>query len=93
MSTGTLITEAEILAEVVDPEAADLPRETAEAILRLAFRDSAKARMRELLDRNNRGVLTPDEQQALEKYLRVGQFLDLIQAKARLSLQARSDPS
>ncbi|MFN0018335.1 MAG: hypothetical protein ACKVP0_08755 [Pirellulaceae bacterium] len=81
------ITEAEILAQVVSPEDADLPPEVAKAILRLGFRNSALTKMRELVDKNNRGDLNAAENSDMEKYLRVGQFLDLLQAKARLSLR------
>ena len=81
------ITQAEILAQVVSPEDADLPPEVAQAILQLGFRGSALTKMRELVDKNNRGLLDAAEHAAMEKYLRVGQFLDLMQAKARLSLR------
>lgn len=85
-STLAPITEADILAQIVSPEEPDLPAEVARAILRLGFRGTALTKMRELLDKNNRGLLDAPEQAAMEKYLRVGQFLDLMQAKARLSL-------
>ena len=81
------ITEADILAQVVSPDEPDLAPEVARAILRLSFRPAAVQTMRELLDKNNRGVLAGEEQADMEKYLRVGQFLDLMQAKARISLQ------
>lgn len=42
--------------------------------------------MNELAEKNGQGVLSPQEHADLEKYLRVGQFLDLLQAKARVSL-------
>ena len=86
-STLSPITEAEILAQVVSPEEPDLPPEVASAILRLAFGGTALTKMRELVEKNNRGLLDAAEQAAMEKYLRVGQFLDLMQAKARLSLR------
>lgn len=86
-STLPPITEAEILAQVISPEEPDLPPEVANAILRLAFRGTALTKMRELVDKNNRGLLDAAEQSAMEKYRRVGQFLDMMQAKARLSLR------
>jgi hypothetical protein len=86
-STLPPITEAEILSQVVSPEDPDLSPEVANAILGLRFRDAALTKMRELVDKNNRGLLDTAEQAAMEKYLRVGQFLDLMQAKARLSLR------
>jgi hypothetical protein len=53
--------------------------------------EGATDRIRDLLQKNNAGTLSPAEKSNLDKYLRVGQFLDLMQAKARLSLRpARS---
>ena len=39
------------------------------------------------MDKNSKGTITDAERAEMEKYLRVGTFLDLIQAKARVSLQ------
>jgi hypothetical protein len=85
-STSDDITEAEILSAVVADSEGDLPVEAARSLLALRFRGPAIARMEELASRNGRGELSPQEQAELEKYLRVGQFLNLVQAKARLSL-------
>jgi hypothetical protein len=91
-STSESITEADILSAVVGVQDADLSTEAARSLIGLHFRDDAVGRMNELADRNRRGELSAAEQSELEKYLRVGTFLNLIQAKARLSLeQARSD--
>lgn len=85
-STRENITEADILAAVVAAEEGDLPAEAAQSLLGLHFRRLAVERMNELAERNRRGELTEAEQAELEKYLRVGEFLNLIQAKARHSL-------
>jgi hypothetical protein len=58
-------------------------------VLRLRLSDSAQERIRELLQRNNAGTLASTDKAALDNYLLVGQFLDLLQAKARASLQGR----
>jgi hypothetical protein len=42
--------------------------------------------------RKNAGTITAAEESDLHKYLRVGQFLDLMQAKARLSLKSPASP-
>ena len=42
--------------------------------------------MNELAEKNRQGALTGSERALLDKYLRVGSFLNLMQAKARLSL-------
>jgi hypothetical protein len=52
----------------------------------LRFSDSAQKRVRDLLELNNAGTITESERDELQKYLRVGQFLDLFPAKARASL-------
>lgn len=81
-----MMTEAEILNEVVAPDEADLSPEAARSLLALRFSPRAKRQRRRLLDRNNKGTMTPDEQDLLDRDRRVGLFLDLLQAKARLTL-------
>lgn len=89
MSTPShTLTEADILTEVVAPNEPTLSLEFARAVLSVRFNDSATETIRELLQKNNAGTITNDEKADLEKYLRVGQFLDLMQAKARQALQA-----
>ncbi len=85
MSEAT-ITEADILTQVINPDRPGLPTELARAILDLKFNPAALDRMNELAEKNRQGALTTTERAVLEKYLRVGNFLNLIQAKARLSL-------
>jgi uncharacterized protein YnzC (UPF0291/DUF896 family) len=85
--TSTPITEAEILSQVVAPDRPGFAPELARAILELKFNQAALDRMRELAEKNNQGRLTEAESTEMEKYLRVGSFLDLIQAKSRLSLE------
>ena len=80
------ITEADILNEVVAPDRPGLTTAAAQSILSLRFSDSARQQIGRLLEANNRGDIPPDERAELDKYLRVGQFLDLLQAKARVSL-------
>jgi hypothetical protein len=85
--TYTPTTEADILIEVIAPENAGLSPEIARAILDLRFNEAAREKMGRLAAKNNQGTLTETERMEMEKYLRVGTFLDLIQAKARLSLR------
>ena len=80
------MTEADILSDVIAPGQAGLDAGAARAILALGFNHHATSRIRHLLDANNRGALTESERAELDRYLRVGQFLDLMQAKARVSL-------
>jgi hypothetical protein len=42
--------------------------------------------MRELMDRNNQGLLTDSERDEMEGFRRVGTLLGILQARARLAL-------
>jgi len=86
------VSDAEILAEVIGPDRPDMPSDVAHSFLRFQFSEVHKERMRELADRNNRGVLSNQEREQMESFLRVGHFLALIQAKARLSLSREAQP-
>lgn len=91
MSTITQpITEADILVQVIDPEGGGLRVESARALIGLRISDRATARMNELAEKNSRNTLTGAEQDEREKYLRVNRFLNLIQAKAHVSLATNS---
>jgi hypothetical protein len=91
-ANSTTVTESEILAEVIAPGDGDLSPEVARSVLKWRFTDRAIARMNGLAERNNKGTITDDERQELERYLRVGSFINLIQAKAHLSLKSREAP-
>jgi hypothetical protein len=92
MATIGPITATEILDEVIQPIEPSFTTEFSRIMLRLRMSDLAQERIRDLLRRNNAGGLDAGERTALENYLLVGQFVDLLQAKARATLQARSVP-
>jgi hypothetical protein len=79
-------TEAHILEQVVMSDQRGMSPESARAILDLRFDPSALGRMNELAEKNRQGTLTESERQEMDKYVRVGNFLNLMQAKARLFL-------
>lgn len=87
MAETSTISEADILSEIIAPERPGFSRQWAESIVQLRFSDDATHRIQEFLGKNNAGNISPTEREELDKYLRVGQFLDLMQAKARLMLQ------
>jgi len=87
MSVESTISEADILEQVIAPDSPGFTPEVAQSLLKLRFGDEAQDRMRVLMDKNNKGASTDAEQAEMEKYLRVGMFLDLIQAKARVTLK------
>jgi hypothetical protein len=91
MSSATpALTEADILEQVIMSDHAGMSPESARAILDLRFDPRAVSRMNELAEKNPAGTLTDAERQEMEKYLRVGNFLNLMHAKARLAV---ADPS
>jgi hypothetical protein len=94
MSTAPAdVTEADILSQVVAPDQPTLPEGSAREILSLRFNQQAIDLMNELAEKNRRGNLAKAEGELLEKYQRVGNFLNLMQAKARLSLLRSSGGS
>jgi hypothetical protein len=87
------ITESDILNQIVAPNEPTLPAESARSILTLGFNPQAIARMNELAEKNRHNALNDSERVLLENYQRVGNFLNLLQAKARLSLIRPSNGS
>ena len=85
-------TEADILAQIIAPGDGTLPRSLAQAVLDFRFDREATQRMEELAAKSADDSLTEEEREVLDRYLRVGTFLNLLQAKARCSL-ADSAPS
>jgi hypothetical protein len=86
-----MLTEAEILSEVIEPDRGTISAGAAREILSLRYHPETSSRIRILLASNNAGTITAEERVDLEKYRRVGQLIDLLQAKARLSLASARD--
>jgi hypothetical protein len=84
--TAILETESEILEQVIQCDSAGLSPEAAQALLRLRFNSAAVARINELAEKNREGTIAPSERALLERYVRVGNFLNLIHSKARCAL-------
>ena len=76
-----------ILSRVLEAHAASFTPEAAQAMLRLTFDQVDLDRMHALAEKNRQGTLTDVEWQALQNYLLVGHFLDLLHSKARLALK------
>jgi hypothetical protein len=93
MATGFPISPTEILDDVIQPiEPAFMP-EFARLMLSLHLSEPAQDQIRQLLISKNAGTLDASEQKLLDNYLLVGQFLDLLQAKARVALRDQSPSS
>ncbi|MBI1900224.1 MAG: hypothetical protein HYS13_03785 [Planctomycetia bacterium] len=88
VTNSKILDEVHILSDVIAPDNGDLPPAVARTVLKWRFSDRAVAEMNRLAKRNNDGTITPGELDALHEYVRVGTFINLVQAKARLSLKS-----
>lgn len=88
MSNTPILTESDILADVMAAGEGDLSPEAARSVLNWKFSPDATSRISELAERNRQGTITAQERLDLEKYLRVGNLINILQAKARLSLKS-----
>jgi hypothetical protein len=93
MPESPAVTEADILDQIVVSDEPGLRPDVARSILDLRFNAHAESRIKALLKKKNAGKITDVESAELDKYLRVGQFIDLFQAKARLSLRSAGSSS
>ena len=86
MANNLTISEADILEDIVEMGRPGLTPEVARFFIKLGFSRKAAQQIRRLLQKNNRGAIDAQDRLLLERYLRVGQFLDILQAKAQLTL-------
>ncbi len=71
------------LDRLVEPVVRTLTPEVAKAIAELRADPELQSRMDELADRCNEGKLTPEERDEYDTNIRFGNFLAIVQAKAR----------
>ena len=64
-----------------------MSRASAEAILQWQFTPTGHDQMRQLLDKNREGTITPEELELLDAYSRVGLMLDIMRAEAKQTLR------
>jgi hypothetical protein len=80
--------DSEIFARVIAADDA-LPRNVARSVLAWKFPRKDLDRVRRLQRKNSDGTITDGERSELESYVRVSQFVAVIQARARLTLRSR----
>ena len=86
--TMTTISESDILAEVLGADESDLTPAVARTVMKWKFSARTSRRITELAQKNQQGSITARDRETLESYLRVGSLINLLQAKARLSLKS-----
>ncbi len=64
--------------------------ELARYVLSLGFENNDQAHMRDLAARNQDGMLSPEEQEELQGYVKAGHLLALLQSQARIAVLADS---
>lgn len=90
MHSASPFSFADVLNDVLAPEAPTMPPDVARWALSLHIPEDKKDRMVQLAELGSRGELTDDQQQEIAAYRDAGNFLSLLHAKARLSLQQSS---
>jgi len=85
--------EADILARLMGPSELMLSPQAAEAILAIGFSQTDKDRMQELAAKARAGILTPEEQDEVEDYGRVGSLISILKSTARQSLKVGLGPN
>ena len=79
-------TEVTILARILGNERGQLPRDLARYILDLGFSERDKARMHDLVVRNQDDDLTAAEKEELLAFGKAGDLLAILKSKARRTL-------
>ena len=87
MSSSPRTDEASILSRAIAPDSGTWTPSVAHGILSLTLSSSDRDRMNELAARARDGSLGVDEQLEIESYRQACRLLDLMKAKARLSLK------
>jgi hypothetical protein len=90
MATAAPVTFADVLGDLLSPEAPPMPPDVAQWALSLHLHDTKKERMLVLADLGNRGDLNDEQRKEAAAFRDVGNFLSLLHAKARLSLRQTS---
>ena len=91
--TTALASESEILEQVIELDTAGISPEAAQGLLRFHLNPDAVARINELAEKNRLGTIAPEERTLLERYVRIGNFLNLVHAKARCALTESTSPA
>ena len=81
---------AAVLDEMLEPVTRAFSREVVQALLDIRASDAVQARIGELAEKCNEGLLTPAERAEYETYVHAVDLISVLQAKARLWLARNS---
>jgi hypothetical protein len=82
--------DVEILGRILADGKGGLSATMARHLLRLRFSDQDVARMNELAQRNQDGLLSLAEHEELGSYVRIGHVLAILQSEARQALRKKA---
>jgi hypothetical protein len=80
--------QAQILADAIRPDVGDFTEAGARDLLRIGFSEIEKARISELGSKANAGIITESETEELDCFLNAARAIELVKAKARVSLKS-----
>jgi hypothetical protein len=79
-------TQGQILERILDPVSSSLNEEAARKLIGLKADRKAQVRVAKLASKCTEGDLTSEERAEYETYVMAGEFVAILQAKARLRL-------
>jgi hypothetical protein len=86
--------EVDVLERMIRPGVGDIPADAAQFFLSLDFPEFDQTRIDELSAKARAGALSTQDKEELDQYIHLGDFLALIQSKARRSLgNSRATPT
>jgi len=89
----TKISNGRVLERILEPVSSSLNDDAARKLIGLKADRKAQARVAELARKCNEGELTTEERTEYETYVMAGEFVAILQAKARLLLARRGQPA
>lgn len=87
MAQGLDRTDTAILARAIDPTEGSLTEAAARSILDFGLTPTDCNRRDQLAEKARQGTLSPEELSELNNYRHVGRILEMMKAKARVSLK------
>lgn len=78
-----------VLDELLEPVTRAFSQEVAQALLKVRASDAVQARIAELAEKCNEGLLTENERSEYESYVQAADLVSVLQAKARVWLARR----
>jgi hypothetical protein len=79
-----------VLDELLEPVTRAFSRDVAQALMNIRASNTVQARIAELAEKCNEGLLTSGERAEYESYVQAADLISVLQAKARVWLASRS---